>query len=73
MSRNPFPSRWCRPNRPPRGLVVVLARRADTLQRLQDSGMAGIIQDAWPDAMSRMHKSRSDFYKGGHRAAAPAR
>jgi hypothetical protein len=73
MSRNPFPSRWCRPNWTATRLVVVLPGRADTLQRLQDSGMAGIIQDAWPDADVTYAQVTLDFYKGGHRAAAPAR
>jgi len=46
-------------------LVVVLPGRADTLQRLQDSGMAGIIQDAWPDADVTYAQVTLDFYKGG--------
>jgi pimeloyl-ACP methyl ester carboxylesterase len=46
-------------------LVVVLPGRADDLQRLQDSGIADAIHEAWPDADVQFAELTLDFYRRG--------
>ena len=46
----PVPTTFIAAPQPAQRLVVMLPGRGDSLQKLTDTGVAGIIQQSWPDA-----------------------
>lgn len=61
----PVPSSFMAAPQPAQRLVVVLPGRGDSLQGLIDTGVAGIIQQHWPDADVILTGLSMPFYRQG--------
>lgn len=63
--REPIPTAFFAANQSPHRLVVVLPGRGDDLASLQRTGIARIIQNAWPDADVVLTGLTMPFYRQG--------
>ncbi len=61
----PVPTTFIAAPQPAHRLVVMLPGRGDSLQGLADTGIAGIIQQAWPDADVLLTGLTMPFYQQG--------
>lgn len=61
----PVPATFIAAPQPAYRLVVMLPGRGDSLQRLTDIGIAGIIQQSWPDADVLLTGLTMPFYRQG--------
>lgn len=61
----PVPTTFIAAPQPAHRLVVMLPGRGDSLQGLADTGIAGIIQERWPDADVLLTGLTMPFYLQG--------
>ncbi len=61
----PVPTTFIAAPQPAHRLVVMLPGRGDSLQGLTDTGIAGIIQESWPDADVLLTGLTMPFYRQG--------
>lgn len=61
----PVPTTFITAPQPAHRLVVMLPGRGDSLQGLADTGIAGIIQQSWPDADVLLTGLTMPFYQQG--------
>ena len=61
----PVPTTFIAAPQPAQRLVVMLPGRGDSLQSLTDIGIAGIIQESWPDADVVLAGLTMPFYQQG--------
>ncbi len=61
----PVPTTFIAAPQPAHRLVVMLPGRSDSLQGLTDTGIAGIIQQSWPDADVLLTGLTMPFYRQG--------
>ncbi len=64
----PIPTALIAAPQSPHRLVVMLPGRGDSLQALTDTGIAGIIQQSWPDADVLLTGLTMPFYRQGRAA-----
>ena len=64
----PVPTTFVAAPQPAHRLVVMLPGRGDSLQGLTDTGIAGIIQQRWPDADVLLTGLTMPFYQQGRAA-----